>query len=64
VKLTAFCKELSVWCFGVWVLFMVAIVNKKDLKQIEMGRSMQMIIDHDFCKILFYFPNGFSEYII
>lgn len=34
-----------------WAGFFVAVVNREDLKQTEMGRSMQMIIDQtDFAK--------------
>lgn len=42
-------------CSVLWEGFFVDIVNKKDLKQIEMGRSMQMIIDQSFCEIRFIF---------
>lgn len=44
--------------------FFVDVVNREDLKQTEIGRSMQMIIDQNFFKILFNFPNVFSERII
>lgn len=49
-------------CGVLWEGFFVAVVNKKDLKQIEMGRSMQMIIDKFFAKVLvsphLFFPGG------
>lgn len=41
--------------------FLVAVVNREDLKQTEIGRSMQMMVD----KILFNFPNvRISEHFI
>lgn len=44
--------------------FLVAVVNREDLNQTEIGRSMLMIIDQNFFKTLFNFPTVFSEHII
>lgn len=44
--------------------FFVAVVNREDLNQTEIGRSMLMIIDQNFFKTLFNFLNVFSEHIV